>query len=88
MQGQVSSKEARRVTAGGRNEVGDTRAEGSSAPTDGGRAATSPTPDVDGAHLRIFEGLQLGRFICRGFNGTKKITTWLAILFYSRVSQQ
>lgn len=88
MQGQVSCEQARRVTAGGRKEVGDSKAEGSSAPTDGGRAATSPTPDVDGAHVRIFEGSQLGRFICRGLNGTKKITMWLAILFYSRVSQQ
>ena len=68
--------------------MGNDRAEGSSAIGHGGQAAISLTSDVDGTHILIFEGLQLGRFICKGFNGTKEITTWLAILFYSRVSQQ
>ena len=40
-------------------EVGDGRAEGLSATGDGGRAAMSLTPDADGTHMCIFEGLQL-----------------------------
>ena len=39
--------------------MGDGRAEGSSAIGDGGRAATSLTPDVDGTHVHIFESSQL-----------------------------
>ena len=39
--------------------MGDGRAEGSSAIGDGGQAAISLTPDVDGTHVRIFESLQL-----------------------------
>ena len=31
--------------------MGDGRAEGSSAIGDGGQAAVSPTPDVDGLHI-------------------------------------
>ena len=36
-------------------EVGDGRAEGSSATGGGGHAAVSLTPDVDAMHIRIFE---------------------------------
>ena len=39
--------------------MGDGRAEGSSALGDGGRAAISLMPDVDGTHVRIFESSQL-----------------------------
>ena len=39
--------------------MGDGRAEGSSAIGDGGQAAISVTPDVDGTHVRIFESAQL-----------------------------
>ena len=39
--------------------MGDGRAEGSSAIGDGGQAAVSLTPDVDGTHVHIFESLQL-----------------------------
>jgi len=39
--------------------VGDGRAEGLLAIRDGGQAAISPMPDVDGTHVRIFESLQL-----------------------------
>ena len=39
--------------------MGDGRAEGSSAIGDGGQAAISLTPDVDGTHVRNFESLQL-----------------------------
>ena len=39
--------------------MGDGRAEGSSAIGDGGQAAISLTPDVDGTHIHIFEGSQL-----------------------------
>ena len=42
-----------------REEVGDGRAEGSSATGDGGQAAISLTPDVDGMHIHIFESSQL-----------------------------
>jgi len=35
--------------------VGDGRAEGLLAIRDGGQAAISPMPDVDGTHVRIFE---------------------------------
>ena len=49
--------------------MGDGRAEGSSATGDGGQAAISLMPDVDGTHARIFEGSQLeglyaGDFYC------------------------
>ena len=37
-------------------EVGDGRAEGSSAIGDGGQAAVSLMLDVGGMHIRIFEG--------------------------------
>ena len=40
--------------------MGDGRAEGSSAIGDGGQAAVSLTPDVDGTHIRILESSQLG----------------------------
>ena len=40
-------------------EVGDGRAEGSSAIGDGGQAAISVTPDIDRTHVHIFESLQL-----------------------------
>ena len=40
-------------------EVGDGRAAGSSAIGDGGQAAISLTPDVDGMHVHIFESSQL-----------------------------
>ena len=40
-------------------EVGDGRAEGSSAIGDGGQAAISLMPDTDGTHLEIFESSQL-----------------------------
>ena len=40
-------------------EVGDGSAEGSSAIGDGGQAAVSLTPDVDGTHVCIFESSQL-----------------------------
>ena len=47
--------------------MGDGRVEGSSAIGDGGQAAISLTPDVDGTRVRIFESLQLeGWFVCRG----------------------
>ena len=39
-------------------EVGDGRAEGSSA-GDGGPAAVSLMPDIDGMHVHIFESSQL-----------------------------
>ena len=39
--------------------MGDGRAEGSSAIGDGGQTEISLTPDVDGTHVRIFEGSQL-----------------------------
>ena len=39
--------------------MGDGRAEGSSAIGDGGQAAISLRPDVDGIHVRIFQSLQL-----------------------------
>ena len=44
---------------GGSREVGDGRAEGSSAIGDGGQAALSFMPDTEGMHIRIFESLQL-----------------------------
>ena len=40
-------------------EVGDGRAEGSSATGNGRQAAMSLMSDVDGTHIHIFEGLQL-----------------------------
>ena len=40
-------------------EVGDGRAEGSSATGDGGQAAISLTPDVGEMHICIFESSQL-----------------------------
>ena len=40
-------------------EVGDGRAEGSSAIGDGRQAAISLTPDIDGMHVCIFESSQL-----------------------------
>ena len=50
-------------------EVGDGRAEGSSAIGDGGQSAIPLTPDVDGMHVRTFECSQLslasGRFLTR-----------------------
>ena len=39
--------------------MGDDGAEGSSATADGGQAAISLTPDAGGAHVCIFEMLQL-----------------------------
>ena len=39
-------------------EVGDGRAEGSSATGDGGASSASLTPDVDRTHDHIFESLQ------------------------------
>ena len=39
--------------------MGDGRAEGLLAIRDGGQAAISLMPDVDGTHVRIFESLQL-----------------------------
>ena len=39
--------------------MGDGRAEGWSAIGDGGQAAISLTPDVDGMHLLLFESSQL-----------------------------
>ena len=39
--------------------MGDGRAEGSSAIGDGGQAAISLTPDVDGTHVHILESSQL-----------------------------
>ena len=39
--------------------MGDDRAERSSAIGDGGQAAISLTPDVDGTHVCIFESWQL-----------------------------
>ena len=39
-------------------EVGDGRAEGSSAIGDGGQAAISLMPDIDGMHVCIFESSQ------------------------------
>ena len=39
--------------------MGDHRAEGSSAKGDGGQAAISLMPDVDGMHVCIFESSQL-----------------------------
>ena len=38
--------------------MGDGRAEGSSAIGDGGQAATSLSPEVDGTHIHIFESLR------------------------------
>ena len=43
----------------GREEVGDGRAEGESAMGDGGQAAISLMPDIDGMHVCIFESSQL-----------------------------
>ena len=40
-------------------ELGDGRAEGSSATRDGGQAAISLMPDADGTHVHIFESSQL-----------------------------
>ena len=40
-------------------EVSDGRAEASSAIGDGGQAATSLTPDVDGMRVCIFDSLEL-----------------------------
>ena len=40
-------------------ELGDGRAEGPPAIGDGGRAAVSLTPDVDGMHIYVFESLRL-----------------------------
>ena len=60
-------------------EVGDGRAEGSSATGDGGQAAIPLTPDTDGTHVRILESSQLeGSYVgdltvlCRG----RKSPTW------------
>ena len=39
--------------------MGDGRAEGSSAIGNGGQAAMSLTPDVDGTHVHIFQSSQL-----------------------------
>ena len=39
--------------------MGDGRAEGLSAIQDGGQAAMSLTPDIDGMHVHIFASLQL-----------------------------
>ena len=39
--------------------MGDGRAEGPSAIGDGGQAAVSLTPDIDGKHVRLFESSQL-----------------------------
>ena len=39
--------------------MGDGRAEGSSAMGDGGQAAVSITPDVEGMHVCIFDSSQL-----------------------------
>ena len=44
----------------------DGKAEGSSAIGDGGQAAISLTPDVNGMNVHIFEKLETWRFICRG----------------------
>ena len=49
---------ARRVTGEG-EEVGDGRAEGLSAIGDGGQAAVSLMPDVDGIHVHSFVSSQL-----------------------------
>ena len=46
------------LPAGQGEEVGDGRAEGSSATGDGGQAAISPTPD-GGTHVHVFERSQL-----------------------------
>ena len=40
--------------------MGDGRAEGLSAIGDGGQAAVSLTPDIDGTHVHIFESSQRG----------------------------
>ena len=53
------NKQEELQTGGGGEEVGDGRAEGSSAVRDGGQAAISLTPDVDVTHVRIFESSQL-----------------------------
>ena len=53
---QVNGQEA--SPTGGR-EVGDGRAEGLSARGDGGQAAVSLMPDVDGMHVCISGSLQL-----------------------------
>ena len=47
-------------------EVGDGRAEGSSAIGDGGQAAVSLLPVVGGTHVCIFESLQLEGLYVRG----------------------
>ena len=39
--------------------MADGRTEGSLAIGNGGQAAVSLMPDIDGTHVRIFEGLQL-----------------------------
>ena len=46
--------------------MGDGRAEGSSAIGDGGQAAISLTPDIDGMQVLIFENLQLEGFYVWG----------------------
>ena len=46
-------------------EVGDGRAEGSSAIGDGGQAAVAHMLDTDGTQFQIFESLQL-EGLCRG----------------------
>ena len=51
------SEQARRVTEEG-EVVGDIRAEGMLATGDGGKAAISLMPDVDGTHVRISESWQ------------------------------
>ena len=47
------------LLTGGRQEVGDGRAQGSSAIGDGRQVAISLIPDVDEMHICIFESLQL-----------------------------
>ena len=55
IQGLASSEQARRVTDEEGEEVGDGKAEGSSATGDGGQATTSLTPDIDGTQVHPFE---------------------------------
>ena len=53
------SRQEELPTGGEREEVGDDRAEGLSAIGEGGQAAMSLMPDVDGTHVHTFESLQL-----------------------------
>lgn len=55
---------------GGGEDVRDDEAEGPSAAGDGGQAAVSLMPDIDGTHVHIFTKFATGKFIWRGWGLT------------------